>query len=252
MLLLFAYSILLIVFSIFWLRMLVDALKQHRPWGWIGFLAFVPVISGPLYFLNFYIFGKEGKGALDSSLEYSGRIRSLKQKIAENDLLADKRELADAYFESQNYNEALTLLQECLRGDGEDIRSQFQAGVSFLATGRPQLALPHLEYVLDVDPRFYYGEARLAYANALLESGDKERARDQFAWAATHFNIPEATVRMCQFLIQEGQKKEAYVLLVSMLQNVQLQSERLKRSQRAWIRKAADEIAQLKKQRSSL
>lgn len=245
---LIVYPLMILILSALWVWALVDSLRKHRPWPWVIVLAFIPILSMPIYYLNYYVIGRENEGVLDSSLQLSGRIRNLKAKVAEDGLVGDKRDLADAYFESQNYREALFLLRDVLQFDGTDLRSQFQAGVSLLATGQPEQALAHLEYVLDEEPRFYQGDARLVYANALLELGDTERARQEYERTTSHFNIPEATVRAARFMIEEGKKEEAYKLLLNMLQTVQL-TERQKRTQKVWIKKAADELQKLKKQR---
>lgn len=242
------YPLIVLLLSSFWLWMLVDALKKHRPWAWVIVLAFVPILSAPIYYVNFYFLGTEREGILDSNIKFAGRIRAYKAKLEQDGLVGDKRNLADAYFESQNYREALNLLKDVLQHDGEDLRSQFQAGVSLLAIGQAKEALPHLDYVLDQEPRFYQGDARLIYANALFESGEVERARQEYERTASHFNIPEAVVRTARFLIEEGKFEEAYKMLLLMLQTVQL-TERQQRTQKVWIKKAAEEIQKLKKLR---
>ncbi|MGF1572567.1 MAG: tetratricopeptide repeat protein [Sumerlaeia bacterium] len=240
------YPIVALILSSVWVWALIDSLKKHRPWAWIAILAFIPILSAPVYFLNFYFIGSDKEGALDSTLKLSGRIRSLKTKVEQDGLVGDKRELADAFFDNQNYREALILLRDVLHYDGTDLRSQYQAGVSQIAIGQPDQALAHLEYVLDEEPRFYQGDARLAYANALMALGDKEKARREFERTTSHFNIPESTVQAARFLIEDGDKEQAYKMLLTMLQTVQL-TDRQKRTQKIWIKRAADELQKLKR-----
>lgn len=230
-----------------WVASLIDALRSHRPWPWVIFLAFVPVISTPIYLFNYYVLGKNREGFIDKTLSNSARINALKAEVEANDLIGDIRELAFAYYDAQSYRESLKYLQRALDFDGEDTRAQYIAAQCFLALKMPTQSLPHFEYVLEVEPRYLQGAARLGYAKALYLSGETERYQLEIARAASHFNLPEASVMYARNLISEGKREEAYQVLIESLKTVGELSAEQKLDHKIWIKTAAEDLAKLKK-----
>ncbi len=231
----------------FWIYCLVDALREDRSWIWIALLAFIPVLSAFAYFLNFKAFGAPSRGLLDGWYGDSARLRELQKQARELDVPGVNREIADIYFRRGDYNEALATLKRVLDQDGEDLRSQYQAGVCMTVLGKPEAAIPHLEFVLDQDARYGFGDAHLAMANAFLAVGENERAFDLYTHVVENFNVPEAVVRYARMLMERGERDRAQLALRTMLGKVgSLLPEDLARH-RPWIRKAAEDLRALEK-----
>jgi len=122
--------------------------------------------------------------------------------------------------------------------DPEDLRSQYQAGVSLASLGHLDKAIPHLEYVVEEDPRYGAGDARLSLANALIAKGDAERAFDQLDLVVKNHNLPEASVRYARMLKEQGYPEEARKCLEEMLEKTAELSPDHLRSDRRWIEEA--------------
>ncbi|MBI5155355.1 tetratricopeptide repeat protein, partial [Candidatus Poribacteria bacterium] len=202
----------LVLISVFgiWVYCIQDTLRCHRAWTWVLLLLFVPPVGVLLYFVN--LLGGEdarGRGSLDRFLGNHFELRHLERKAAEVGTQATYRDIADLHFCSGDYERAVGALTRALDMEPEDLRSQFQAGVSLVALGRSSEALPHLEYVLHEDPKYQYGETYLALANAHLELGAKEEAGAILARTSRQFNLPEASVKHARMLIERGEAGEA-------------------------------------------
>lgn len=243
------YPVVMILLFAIWAFYLVKAVKAHRPWHWIAFMTFAPIVSIPFYIMNFHILGRgSDEGYIDKNIGSRSRISELKKVVDENGLLVDVQQLAVEYFETQNYKEALRYFQQALEMDPEDLKCQYFSGVAFLALSEGERALPHLEYVLEEDARYAQGEARLYYAKSLLNAGENERAQTEFARAASHFNLPEASVRSAHYLVEEGKFEEAQETLVEMLQSVGELHSAQRTLHKRWIKIAAEDLAKIQRQ----
>lgn len=237
-----AQPLILMVILAVWVYCIVDALRNHRPWAWVIALVALPVLSAPFYLLNFKLFGSAEGGRLDVMLGDSRRLRELKEEARVRDVAGVHREIADIYFRRGNYDMALEALKRVLDLDPEDLRSQYQAGASMVATGRAAEAIPHLEYVVEEEPRYGYGEARLVLANAYMALRDQDRAFEEYSRLVESHNLPEAVVKHARLLRARGDEETARRELKEMLNSVTaLPKDRLE-AYRPWIRQAADDL----------
>jgi tetratricopeptide (TPR) repeat protein len=229
--------ILLVLFSA-WIWCVVDALRSHRPWGWVIFVGFVPILSVPFYILNFRVLSSGGTGALEEELRWTRRLRELEERAAETDVPAVHREIADLYFQRGQYRRALESLKKVLDVDPEDLKAQYQAGVSMASLGRWREAIAHLDYLVDTSPRYAGGEAELALANAYLESGDSDRAFHHLATVVKNHHLPEAAVRYARMLQAQGYGDRATECLTEMLERADdVPKDRLG-AEKKWITEA--------------
>jgi len=239
-----------IAMAAIWVYCIQDALRSHRPWTWVLIVLFFPVVSAPLYILNFKTTGRAEEGRIDKVVKNSAKLAELKKELEERDVPGVRRQIAEIYFERENYVEALKNLGPVIEHNPEDIRSQFQAGVSLLNIGREGQALDHLEYVLDNDPKYQYGAPRTAYGDVLAKVGMKDEAAEQYRLTLRDFNHPEAAVKFATLLRDRNEQEEARQLLRDTLQRVQDVPREFLPGQRPWIKRAAELLRQLDNQES--
>ncbi len=103
--------------------LIIHAIKNQKPYFWIFLLIFVPGISTIIYFLIEFLpsilnrpdarlAGKQFIKAINPE----GDIRRLKEQLESQDTIANKIALADAYFEAEQYENAVVQYKECLVG----------------------------------------------------------------------------------------------------------------------------------------
>lgn len=236
--------VLLVVAGV-WVYCLADALRHQRSWWWVGVLVVVPVLPLPIYLMNFKLHADAKKGLIDERLEDASELKRLLRELEERDLPAIRSELANYYFERGQLGEALPHLAVLLDATPEDLRAQFQAGAALLAAEEPAAARRHLEFVLEENPDFARGQARLVYANALLAEGEKLAALREYARVSEQHGLPEAAVRQARLMAERGEAQAAAVLLRDVLGRAgSLPREGLGRH-RPWLKQAAEDLRRL-------
>jgi len=223
-----------------WVWCLFDALRQHRPWPWVVALAFLPVFSAPFYLANFKFFGAPERGRVDGALRDARRRRQLEAEHELLDTPGTNRALGDFHFNRRDFDAAFPYLRRALDMEPEDVRSQYQAGVCLLQAGKPQVAVACLEYVREGDPRFEYGEPRLALALAYDAAGRAEEGAAELEAVVREFTLPEAVVRLAERHVHAGRIPEALSLVNDLLSRVSSMPEPRVRANRAWIAKAKE------------
>lgn len=203
-----AQPIVLMVLAGLWVACIVDALREHRPWAWVIVLVVVPV-SFPIYWLNFRVWGRGHVGLIDAHLADSRRLAQLAEELKLRDVAGVRRDIADIHFRHGRFREALEHLRPALEFAPEDLRPQYQAGVALLGIGRPELAESHLEFVVDEDPKYLRGQARLALARVQLALDKNDLAFATLAQLAEEFAVPEGAVRHARLFVQQGYPDQA-------------------------------------------
>ncbi len=236
--------LLIMVLAAWWVACLVDALRKHRPWGWIVALAVIPIASAPFYFLNYKLGGSD-KGHIDAKVKLLKRLREVQTDLAVRDVPGVRRELAGLYAQLGRWREALDSLRPALDDDPEDLAAQYLAGTCWQELGQSEAAASHLEYVVGEDPKYARGEARVALGNVYKSAGRDSDAVEQFARAAAEYSIPEAVVRHARFLRESGDRDAARRELLRMLHSAGELDPEMKRKSRKWIRAAAEDLKSL-------
>jgi hypothetical protein len=242
-----AHPLLLLALFSAWVWCLVDALKGHRPWGWVIFVAVFPVVSVPFYFLNYKVFGSGKSGLVDEEIRWARRLRELEEQARETDVVGVHREIADLHFQRGHHRRALESLKRVLDQDPEDLRSQFQAGASMISLGHLDAGITHLQYVVEEDPRYAAGEAKLWLANAYIAKGESAQAFSLLAELTRDHNLPQAAIRYARMLEEQGYTGEARARLQEMLEKSEDLTGEQKRKNQRWInegRKMLDRLGE--------
>jgi len=229
-----------------WVYCLADALRTHRSWWWVLFLTFIPVVSSPVYLLNFKMGPGTHRGWLDAALADSRELRQLLSDGPDGHLPSVNLRIAEVHRRRGDHVQALERLKRLLDDDPEDLRAQFMAGSSFLAIGEPRRALPHLEYVVEEDSRYAGGEARLLLGRAHEEIGDAGLAFSQYERAARESRHPEAMVRYALALSEGGDPSEADRELALAIDLIRSMPAGQRAPFRSWARVAARERKRLR------
>jgi cytochrome c-type biogenesis protein CcmH/NrfG len=137
-----------ILYGIFWLVMLLDAIRREE-WGWVVFLIIFGPITTMLYYFQIY---RYGGGGLSQGFELPGahdrrRIKELQAQIHHLDKAHHYSQLADIYFQQGKLDKAEANYKSALERDGTDPDTRAHYGQCLLRSKRPDEALPFLEAV---------------------------------------------------------------------------------------------------------
>src|SRR5437762_7751091 len=165
-----------IILSLFWLWMLIDALRR-REWVWALFIFIGYGLSALFYYFAVYraapsaTRGFELPGAHDRR-----RIKQLQAQIFHLDKAHHHFQLGDIYFQQGKLDKAEASYRAALERDPQDIDTRAHLGQTFLRQKRPAEARPLLEGVIAENPRHEYGYSLMALAENLTALGETDAA----------------------------------------------------------------------------
>ncbi|MCL4176731.1 MAG: tetratricopeptide repeat protein [Verrucomicrobia bacterium] len=227
-----------LVATVFWLWMLVDALRR-REWVWAALIFFFSYLTALLYFFLVYrqapaaTRGFELPGAVDRR-----RIRELQAQIHHLDKPHHYLELGDIYFHQGKLAKAEAAYRAAHERDGGDPDIRAHLGQCLLRQGRPAEALPLLEGICRDAPQHDYGHSQMALAETLAALGDFDRAIPVWQQVTEHHSYPRARVQLAELHLAKGQPDQARALLREVLDDEPHAPGFQRRRDRVWVRRA--------------
>lgn len=110
-------------------------------------------------------------------------------------------------------SEVEDLFKRALDANPDDTLANYNYGNFLIGTGKREEAIPHYRKVLDNDP--WYLQARISYAQTLLELGDKARALEELRDVTMSEDaMPEDLARVARLYIQVDREEEGERLLL--------------------------------------
>ncbi len=165
-----------IVAGIFWLWMLVDAIRR-REWVWVLFMVIFSGFTALFYFFLVY----RATASATQGFELPGasrrsRIKELEGLIHNLDKPHHYLELGDIYFQKGNLSKAEECYRASLQRDAQDIDARAHLGQCLLRQKRAGEARPILQQVRAENPKHDYGHSLMAYAETLASLGETDNA----------------------------------------------------------------------------
>jgi hypothetical protein len=227
-----------LVMSLFWLWMLIDALRREE-WLWAILIFFGYGLSALFYFFLVYraapsaTRGFELPGAHDRR-----RIRELQAQIHHLDKAHHHSQLGDIYFQQGKLDKAEACYRAALERDAQDIDTRAHLGQCLLRQKGPAEARPLLEGVIAENPKHDYGYTLMALAETLTELGERFEALNLWRQVTENHSYPRAKVQLAELYIQRNERKLARAELQDVIaDDVHAPAFQRKRD-RIWVRKA--------------
>lgn len=105
------------------LSLIIHIIKNRKPFLWLWLIVFLPYIGGLVYLLLEVLPELLSSNsvrnlgqAIDHAVNPSKKILELEGLVKRQETIANKTLLADAYYDDNRFEEALTLYQSCLTG----------------------------------------------------------------------------------------------------------------------------------------
>lgn len=247
--LLFSTGPLGLLFTVFWLWMVIDAIRREE-WLWVVFLIIFPPLNTILYFFLIYRDGTTSGGGLSRGFELPGahdrrRIKELQGQIYHLDKAHHHSQLGDIYFQQGKLDKAEACYKAAMQRDAEDIDTRAHYGQCLLLKKQLDEALKLLEGVCQEDPRHEYGHTRMALAEAYMALGRKEDAIKTFEHVLETNNYSRAKVQLSGLYIETGRHDEARGMLREVLEEDAYAPNFQRKRDRYWVRQAKKMIGRV-------
>jgi hypothetical protein len=165
------------------------------------------------------------------------RIKQLELQILDNPSAGNFEELADLYFDNQDYAKAREALNRAIAQRSDSPHSFYLRAKSALAMGDYAAAIPDLELVVAKDTKFDYYRAVGLLADACARTADLGRAEQCFTLAVANSSTPELLFNYANFLRISGKKGEAREWAAKLAAKKRTLPRYMQRVERPWFRR---------------
>ena len=233
-----ANPVVTVVAGIFWLWMLVDAIRR-REWIWVIFMV---VFSG-LTSLFYYFFVYRAAPSATQGFELPGasrrhRIKELEGLIHNLDKPHHHLELGDIYFQKGNLSKAEACYRASLERDAQDIDARAHLGQCLLREKRAGEARPILQQVCAENPKHDYGHSLMAYAETLGALGETDNAIAVWKQVLQDHAYARARVQLGELYLSKAQKEPADVEFREVINDDRHAPAFQRKRDRVWVRRA--------------
>ena len=227
-----------IVAGIFWLWMLVDAIRRGE-WLWVVFM----FIFGPLTPIFYFFLVYRATASATQGFELPGasrrsRIKELETLIHDLDKPHHYLELGDIYFQKGNLSKAEECYRASLARDAQDIDARAHLGQCLLRQKRAGEARPILQQVCAENPRHDYGHSLMAYAETLASLGEIDSAIGVWKQVLQDHGYARARVQLGELYLAKQQPELAAAEFREAISDDRHSPGYQRRRDRVWIRRA--------------
>lgn len=236
---------LLLVFGLFALWMLVDALRRGE-WLWALFIFLFAPLNAPLYFFLVYRAAARPGPAFElPGVRTRERIKELQDRIHHLDNARDHADLGDVYFQQGKLALAEASYRAALQRDPEDLDTRAHLGQCLLLQDRTPEALPWLEQVCAADAEHDFGLTLVALAECYGRLGRVAEAQTALRRVLERHTYARARVQLAEIYQQQGQPELARTELQEVLSDDAHAPAFQRRRERVWVTKAKALLRQL-------
>lgn len=240
--------------SIFWLVsvsftvwMLIYCLKNDPDrylWMWV--ILFFPSLGPLLYFFIRYlptksfrsspVFRRFARGKELKQLEWKCRqIGNAHQWVA----------YGEALKEVGKWDDADKAFQEAVTREGTSLPARWGAAQVAHRNERLEDAREHLEFLLQQDERYKFGDPSLLLGKTLMALGDNSAAKKTLEQHVTAHRTPEAVYLFATLQAEDGETEEARKTLVSLIDDLENAPRAIVRKSMFWRSRAKQLLKRL-------
>ncbi|MDX2177790.1 MAG: CDC27 family protein [Candidatus Sumerlaeia bacterium] len=224
-----------------WIFAALDCARRQRSYAWLAATALAPLLlylPALAYIANFVLLPLAGRRPVDDALAGAKRRGELAARAAERGLPADLEALAQHLADEQEWTAALEALKRLLDQDGENQKAHHLAALCLVRLGKPQAALPHLEYLVEENESFQGGSALVLLGEALGAAGHHARAEEPLRRAFERHRRVDAAVLLAELLVFQGREADARAVVEDLRERLAGSLIPVGGGEAPWVRRA--------------
>jgi len=208
------------------------AYKNHKETHWYFIIFFIPVIGSIIYLIT-QVFKKQdlekAQDSITKIINPTKKITDLERNLRFVDTNDNKVQLADAYFENNDFQKAINYYEESLDGlFSEDEYIHRQLVIAYFQTENYKQAISK-GIIVEKNNAFKKSDGYYFYGQALAKENKKDKAITIFKFIDRPFSNYEKRLNYAKYLINLGDTNSAKEILQE-LSNESLQvSKQVKR-----------------------
>ena len=218
--------------------------KNRNPYYWVFLIIFLPVIGSAIYLIT-QVYNKQGAEKITSEITHiinpTKKIRDLEKQLQFSETYQNRVNLADAYLENKDYNNALPHYLEALNDSSQNdfyVASKL-VEVYFLAEKYNKVVL-YAEKIKD-RPEFKKSRTQFIYGLALEKLGNFESAENSLRQIDVRYSFYEERLALAKFLISRDKVADAKEIL----EEVQKESQNMTKTNKRIYRATIQEVEKL-------
>ena len=175
------------------------------------------------------------------------RIAALRALIQDNPSAGNYEELGELLIEEKKWKEARECFNKALGSRTDLVDTFYWRGVAAFELGDDAAAIPDLQHVVKVNPKFAYSRAQCLLGQALARSGRADDAEPVFQRLIESTTASESIVAAAEFFADRGREPVARELVERVLARRATMPSYQKRRDAKWLRKAKSLQRRLRK-----
>jgi hypothetical protein len=222
--------------------------KTGRPYYWMFIIIGFPIFGG-LAYLAFEVLPSAGTGShlkrvikhFSPGADYKARLNEVERCGS----LANKMSLADECINVGQFDDAIKLYHSVMVGQyADDIAAMYGLGTAYFYQRDAQRAVETLGKVIEREPMYDRGDAKLMMAQALEGAGQSQASRDYFEALIPHYPGEEARAQYIALLCRLKDRQRAQAVMTDMDKRYRLGNASYRKENRVWRESATKAIAQ--------
>ena len=165
------------------------------------------------------------------------RIQALETEILDNPSAGNLEELAELYFEKQEFAKAREALNRAIAARSDSPYAFYLRAKSALGMADYSGAIPDLELVVGKDAKFDNYRTSGLLGDAYARTGELEKAAAYFAPTLQYTSTPETLYNYANYLKLAGKKEEAREWVQKLAAKKRTLPRYMQRVERPWFRK---------------
>ena len=209
---------------LFTLWMIIDCVRSDSERGtWLWILLIFPGMGPVIYFFARWLPSRSLKlPAFVQRWTDGPQIRRLEVAAQQIGNPYQFVLWGDALREVKQWTEARAAYLQALAKEPKNLSALWGAANTEEHLGQPQLARPHLEAILAIDPAYKFGDVSLLYGRTLHALSDRDAELAHWRTHLKRWRQPEALYTLAELLIERGESSEARPLLQLMIADIEI------------------------------
>lgn len=238
-----ALAILLLIVQI---GFAIHVVRTGRELYWVFIILILPAIGCAVYFVTQVLPDMQNSrtvrnagNSLMKAVDPQRELRRRREELEMADTLDNRLKLADECLEAGMSDDALDLIESCLRGPhAGDPGIMLRLAQAQFDLGRFAETRETLEGLIAANPDFQSHDGHLLYARSLEETGEEQKALVEYEALATAYPGEEARARYAMLLQKRGQPEKAQQVFSDMLLRAKRAPKYYRKKERQWLKVA--------------